>query len=98
MYIFGGIFLYLFTYFVQNNSTIDSKKIFLTQEWLVVENCPTPPWIAFLMLYQLVYDIRSHFNEPILPWITYERQAARRVRPSRNEYNLVRNLLTVTTG
>ena len=43
MYIFGGIFLYLFTYFVQNNSTIDSKKIFLTQEWLVVENCPTPP-------------------------------------------------------
>ena len=43
MYSFGGMFLYLVTYFVQKNSTIDSKKTFLTQEWLVVESCPTPP-------------------------------------------------------
>ena len=42
-----------------------------TQEWLVVESCPTPRWITFLMLYRLVYNIRSHFNELILPWSTY---------------------------
>ena len=33
--------------------------------------CPTPRWIAFLMLYRLVYNIRSHFNELILAWSTY---------------------------
>ena len=41
---------------------------FITQEWLVVESCPTPRWIAFLMLYRLVYNINSHFNELILAW------------------------------
>ena len=29
---------------------------------MVVESCPTPRWITFLMLYRLVYNIRSHFN------------------------------------
>ena len=37
------------------------------------------------MLYRFVYKILSHFNE-------------RRVKPSRSDYNLVRNLVTVPTG
>ena len=41
---------------------IDFRK---TQEWLVVESCLTPHLIAFLILYQLVYNIPSHFNELI---------------------------------
>ena len=48
-----------------------SKKTFITLERLVVESCPTPRWMAFLMLYQLVYNIRSCFNELILAWSAY---------------------------
>ena len=40
----------------------DFTKTFITQEWLFVESCPTPRWITFLMLYWLVYNIRSHLN------------------------------------
>ena len=59
------IFVYLFC---PKNSAIDFTKTFITQEWLVAGSCPTPHWIAFLMLYRLVYNIRSHFNELILAW------------------------------
>ena len=62
------IFVYLFW---PKNSTIAFTKTFLTQEWWVVESYPTPCWIAFLMFYRLVYNIRSHFNEPILAWSPY---------------------------
>ena len=63
------IFVYLFC---PKNGSIDFTKAFITQEWLVVESCPTPRWIAFLMLYRLVYNIRSHFNELILAWSACE--------------------------
>ena len=43
------IFLYLFC---PKNNVIDFRKPFITQEWLVVESCPTPRWITFLMLYR----------------------------------------------
>ena len=51
------IFVYLF---FPKYSTIDSKKISITQEHLVVEGCPTPPWTTFLMLHRLVYNLRSY--------------------------------------
>ena len=41
------IFVYLFC---PKNDAIDFTKTFITQEWLVVESCPTPHWIAFLMI------------------------------------------------
>ena len=59
------IFVYLFCW---KNSTVDSRKTSINQERLVVESCPTPRWIPFLMLYRLVYNIRSNFNELILAW------------------------------
>ena len=59
------IFVYLFC---PKNGAVDFTKTFITQEWLVVESCPTSRWITFLMLYRLVYNIRSHFNELILAW------------------------------
>ena len=59
------IFVYLFC---SKNSTIDSRKTAITQEWLVVESCPPSRWIAFLILYRLVYNISSHFNELTLTW------------------------------
>ena len=62
------IFVHLFC---PVNGPIDFTKTFITQEWLIVESCPTPHWIAFLMLYRLVYNIRSHFNELILAWSAY---------------------------
>ena len=62
------IFVYLFW---PKTSTIAFTKTFLTQEWWVVESYPTPCWIAFLMFYRLVYNIRSHFNELILAWTPY---------------------------
>ena len=53
------------------NSTTDSRKPSITPKWLVVETCPIPRWIAFLMIYRLVYNRRSHFNELILAWSVY---------------------------
>ena len=44
----------------------------ITQERLVLESCSTPRWIAFLMLYWFVYNIRSDFNELILVWSAYK--------------------------
>ena len=64
------IFVYLFC---SKNGAIEFTKTLITQEWLVVERCLTPRWIAFLMLYWLVYNIRSHFNELILAWRAYFR-------------------------
>ena len=46
------IFMYLFC---SKCSTIDSRKTLLTLEWLVVESCPSPRRIAFLVLNRLVY-------------------------------------------
>ena len=48
------MFVYLFC---TKNNAIDFTKNFITQEWLVVESCPVPCWIEFLMLYQLVYTL-----------------------------------------
>ena len=62
------IFAYLFC---SKNKTIDSGKTSITLAWLVVESCPTPRWITFLMLYRLMYNIRSYFNDLILAWSTY---------------------------
>ena len=53
------VFVYLFC---PKNDAIDFTKTFVNQKWLVVESCPTPCWIAFLMLYRVEYNIRSHFN------------------------------------
>ena len=58
-------FLYLFC---PKNGAIDFRKAFITQEWLFLESCTTLLWIAFLMLYRLVPNIRSRFNKLILGW------------------------------
>ena len=47
-------FVYLF---FPKNSTTDSRRSSITLEWLVMDSCPTPHWIAFLMLYWLVCNI-----------------------------------------
>ena len=60
--------------FILSKKRRNFTKTFITQEWLVVESCPTPRWIAFLMLYRLVYNIRSHFNELILVWSAYNKR------------------------
>ena len=57
--------------FCPKNRTTDSRKTFITQEWLVVESCRTPHWIPFLMPYRLMNNIRSHINKLILPWSAY---------------------------
>ena len=57
--------------FCPKNGAIDFTKILITQERLVVESCPTPRWIAFLMHYQVVYNISTHFSELILAWSAY---------------------------
>ena len=62
------IFLHLFC---PKNCKIGFAKVFITPEWLVLESFPTPHWIALLMLYRLVYKIRSHLSELILAWSDY---------------------------
>ena len=52
-------FMYLFC---PKNGAFDYTETFITQEWLVVEGCPNPRWITFVILYRLVYNIRPHLN------------------------------------
>ena len=47
--------------FGPKNSTIDVRKTF-------IESYLIPSWITLLMLYSLVYDVRSYFKELILAW------------------------------
>ena len=54
--------------FCPKKSINESKKSSVTQERLVVESCPIPRWIAFLMLYCLVYNLRSY---ELLQWTTF---------------------------
>ena len=62
------IIVYLF---YLKTSTIDPRKTSITQEWLVAESYRTSLWIAFLMLYWLVHNIRSHFNELVLKCLSW---------------------------
>ena len=55
------IILYLFI-FIQKPITS------ITQEWLVVESCPSSHWITFSAFYRLVYSIPYHLNDLILAW------------------------------
>ena len=71
---------YICVFILSKSSTIDSKRASITQERLVVESCPTPRWIAFLILYGLVYNLRSYFNELILAWSAYFEAPQRRVK------------------
>ena len=59
------IFVYLFC---PKNGAIDFTKTFITQEWLVVESCPAPRWITFLVQYRLVYSL---IYALILAWSVY---------------------------
>ena len=52
------IFVYLFC---RKNHAMDFTKTFITQEWLVVESCPTIRWIVFSIFYRLVYTIGFYF-------------------------------------
>ena len=36
-----------YIFFYPKNSRTASRKIAITQEWLVMEGCPTPRWVAF---------------------------------------------------
>ena len=38
----------------------NSRETFINSEWQDVERCPTIRWIAFWMLYRLMYNIPSH--------------------------------------
>ena len=40
----------------------------MTEKYLVVESCPTPQWITFLMFYRLLYNILSYLNNMISAW------------------------------
>ena len=63
MQFFLWYLLLLVNIFCPKNSTIHSRKTSITQDWLIVESCPTSRWIVFLLLFRLVYNICSHFNE-----------------------------------
>ena len=71
----------------ENFSGTYSKKTTITQKWLVVESCPTPRWIAFLMLYRLVYNVASHFNELISPWNAHSSIKPSDKEPSRKKFS-----------
>ena len=53
---------YICVFILPKNGSIDFIKTFITQEWLVVESYPIPCWIAFLMLYRLVFNALISIN------------------------------------
>ena len=50
---------FMFSVYPKNSRT-GSRKTSITQEFLVIENCPTPCWVTFLIFCRLVFDIFSH--------------------------------------
>ena len=50
--------IFMFSFYPKNSRT-GSTKTSITQELLVIENCPTPRWVTFLIFCRLVYDILS---------------------------------------
>ena len=59
-------FKILSLFFYLKNSRTGSRKTSITQELLVIESCPNPRWVTFLIFCRLVYDISSHLNDLIL--------------------------------
>ena len=49
-------------FFSPKSSRTGSLKTYLIRKWLTVNIWASAPWIAFLMLYRLVYNILSHWN------------------------------------
>ena len=54
---------------------------------------PDPSFNRIFNALSIGVNIRSHFNELILAWSAYKRQAARKIKPIQNDYNLARNLV-----
>ena len=76
---------YICVFIFPKNSTIDSRKSSLTQKWLVVESCPNPHWIAFLMLYRLVsnkYPLSINYFWPEVPNYLMQNQMIEILRKS----------------
>ena len=61
--------IFMFSFYPKSSRT-GSRKTCITQELLVMESCPTPHWVAFLIFCRLVYDISSHLHDLILAWST----------------------------
>ena len=51
-----NLLMFVYLFFPKNRAT-DSKKSSITLKWLVVDSCPTPHWIAFLMHCRFVCSI-----------------------------------------
>ena len=51
----------VFSFYLENNRT-SSRKNSITQKWLVIESCPTPRWVTFLIFGRLVYHINLSFE------------------------------------
>ena len=62
------IFLFLCIILSKITTELVLEKLSNFRKWLTVESCPTACWIAFSMLYQLVYSILSYLNGLILEW------------------------------
>ena len=61
---------YIYISFYPENSRTSTRKTSITDKWLVVESCPFPRWITFLIFCGLVYDIPSLLVVLILVWCT----------------------------
>ena len=61
--------IFMFSVYPKNSRT-GSRKTSITQELLVIENCPTLCWVTLLIFCRLVFDISSHSTDLILAWCT----------------------------
>ena len=59
---------YISVFFLSKKCRTGSRKTSIPRESLVIESCPNPCWVTFLIFCWLVYDISSHLNDPVLAW------------------------------
>ena len=86
--------IFVFSFYPKSRRT-GSRKTSITQELLVIETCPTPCWVPFLIFCRLVYNILSHLNDPILArsallQVRYQNSKVSRLKASHQNLKLPR--------
>ena len=80
--------LFTISFYPENGGTC-SRKDSMTQTWLVVESCPAPRWVTFLLFCRLIYKIPYHFKGLLLAWSTSLQLCKKVSHPnSRLEYEI----------
>ena len=86
--------IFMFSFYTKNSRT-GSRKTCITQGLFVIESCPTPRWVTFLIFSRLIYDISSHSNDLILARSTSLQDSHRKWKVSHQNSELVYEIFQI---